>query len=550
MMSLLFYYVTHTFINSIKKLFRTWVAVFILGMIAFGMVFGLIGGAVGSYIGEKTGNESQQEEQEEETEEKETMTPSERAKVMEIVCLVVSGLTMVVILYNIYMADKNGASIFTMPDINFLFPAPKKPQSVLLFKVILQMGLIIVSSIYIVFQLPNLVMNLNLSIPTAISLILIWMLIIVVGKLFSILTYTVTATQIKLRKYIRPFVITVLFIMVCVYGLTIMITGLSLFETAKLLFASKGFGYIPIWGWLTALTGYCLNAQWGPALIFLVLIVLGILLLVYGIWNMKADFYEDALANATIMSERLEAAKSGMVKKKRSKKLKIETNFEEKDIFGSGPQVFFRKTVYNRKRFAKLGLFSATAVTYMLFYLLMGVLDMKLIHSNSLLIAGLIMALIVFFRSYGNPLASECEINFIYLVPESPYKKVLSSIAGCSYESFMDLLPGIVVGTILIKDNPINALMWIIFLVSLDFIAASVSLFVEMFLPVSLNDMIKAMFQLMLKLPALLPCLLGIVIGGMLNNINLGIWIGALGNIVFGIIITLASAGFLHGGKN
>lgn len=548
-MNLLIYYVTHTFINSIKKIFRTWVAVFIIGMIVFGMIMGFIGGAVSNYIGDKTTPDTQQEEQIEEEEHK-VMSPEERAQVMEILSLVVSGITLAIILFNIYTSNQNGASIFTMPDINLLFPAPKKPQSVLLFKVVLQMGLIIVGSVYLLFQLPNLVLNLGLALPTAVSILFIWIIIISVGKLFSILTYTVTATHLKLRKFIRPFVIAVLLVIVCVYGLTFVISGQSLYQTAKMLFASKGFGFVPIWGWITALTGHCLHSRWGLALVFLILNILGILLLVYGIWNMKADFYEDALTNATLMSEKLEAAKAGMTAKKRSKKLKIETNFDGKDIFGSGPNVFFRKTVYNRNRFAKLGLFSSTSITYLLFFGLMGVLDSEVIHSNTLMLTGVLMALFVFFRSYGNPLASECEANFIYLVPESPYQKVLYSIAGGSYECLMDLLPGIIVGTILIKVNPISALMWLVFLVSLDFIAASVSLLVEMLLPVFLNDMIKAMFKLMLKIPALLPSVLGIIMGSIFKQTDLGIWIAAIGNIVLGVIITLASASFLHSGKN
>lgn len=548
-MNLLFYYVIHTFINSIKKLFRTWVVVAVIGIFAFGTIFGLIAVTVSSYVGEKAGIQTEQEDQIEEEEEDNMMTPSERAEVMETICLVASGLTIFMILYNIYMADKGGTSIFTMPDVNLLFPSPKKPQSVLLFKVILQMGLIIVSSIYLVFQLPNLVLNLGLSLPVAISILAIWLLIAAVGKLFSVLTYTLTATYINLRKYIRPFVIVVLLMLMCIYGFTFVTKGLSPLDTAKLLFSSKGFGYIPIWGWITALTGYCLNSQWGLAIVFFILNILGILVLVYGIWNLKADFYEDALTSTTLMSEKLEAAKAGMVAKKRSKKLKIETDFENKDMFGNGPQVFFRKVVYNRARFAKFGFLTSTATTYLLFYILMGVLDIKVLHSNSLLIAGLLMSLFVFFRNYGNPLVHECEVNFIYLVPESPYKKVLYSLAGCSYESFMDLLPGLIVGAILIKENPINMLMWLVFLVSLYFIAASIGLLMEMLIPVSLNEMIKAMFVLMLKLPALLPSILGIVMGALFNQINMGIWIASLGNLMFGVLITVASASFLHEGK-
>ena len=47
-MRILPYYVIHTFINSIKKLFKTWVAIFLAICLGFGIIGGIVGVAIGS----------------------------------------------------------------------------------------------------------------------------------------------------------------------------------------------------------------------------------------------------------------------------------------------------------------------------------------------------------------------------------------------------------------------------------------------------------------------------------------------------------------------
>lgn len=53
-MTAYFYYISHTFINCFKKLFRTWVAAMIGIILLFGIIGGIIGGMVGSYVEEST----------------------------------------------------------------------------------------------------------------------------------------------------------------------------------------------------------------------------------------------------------------------------------------------------------------------------------------------------------------------------------------------------------------------------------------------------------------------------------------------------------------
>ena len=145
-MRLFFYYVSHTFINSMKKLFRTWVAVLIASMVLLGVFIGLGSAGIITFLEKNNVIEDSDEVYEEENEDLEEaeapMDPEVKQMVLQILNLAITGFIFLAIIYHIYTADKGGTNIFSMPDVNLLFPAPKKPQSVLLFKILLQMGLL------------------------------------------------------------------------------------------------------------------------------------------------------------------------------------------------------------------------------------------------------------------------------------------------------------------------------------------------------------------------------------------------------------------------
>ncbi len=167
------YYALHTFKNQIKKLFKSWVLVFILVCFVGG---GVIGGVIGAVTSSFDDGEEYQEELPEidwddgteaaEDEEEAAMPETTRNAVIE---LVAGGLVLMMMVITSIGADKNGSKIFQPADVTLLFPSPLTPRSVLLFRVATQMGASVAASIYMIFQLPNLVLNVGVSLPVALS---------------------------------------------------------------------------------------------------------------------------------------------------------------------------------------------------------------------------------------------------------------------------------------------------------------------------------------------------------------------------------------------
>lgn len=104
-----------------------------------------------------------------------------------------------ILLWGMYSGSKDGTDIFQMADVNLLFTAPMKPQSVLMFRLSFQMVATVFASIYLVFQIPNLVVNMGLGASAVVAIFAGWILLLVFQRLMIVLTYTVCTTHEKIK---------------------------------------------------------------------------------------------------------------------------------------------------------------------------------------------------------------------------------------------------------------------------------------------------------------------------------------------------------------
>ena len=157
-MKLFSYYALHSFWNQLRKLFRTWVIVFILICALVGGLIGF-GAAMLSDAAEK--NAPSEEIEEVFTPEEETERLADRMATAE---LIAGAVILVLLVFSALSADKNGSRIFLPADVNLLFPSPLSPQRVLMFRLGTQIGTSIAASLYLLFQLPSLIHGLGLSV--------------------------------------------------------------------------------------------------------------------------------------------------------------------------------------------------------------------------------------------------------------------------------------------------------------------------------------------------------------------------------------------------
>lgn len=536
-MTMFWYYAFHTIKNQIKKLFKTWMLIFIVACMLFGGIIGA--GAAFLFDDSEVQPEVPAEEivSEEETEQDLMLK-------YNIIELVAGGTALAMFTFFAISSDKNGSAIFQPADVCILFPSPLKPQSVLMFRVISKLGAAVFAGIYMLIQLPNLTMNLGLSIWAALFIILAWSFLLIIGELLNVFLYSVGTTYSRIKPKIRPVTYAVLGIIGASYFAYWKTSGLEPFEAACGFFNSPVTRHIPIWGWIKGICMYPIEDNYLGAAICAALLAVTAAGLVWLIWHIKADFYEDAMAKSEETAELLAAAsQENGVSFRRRKKDRDDKLLRDGMKYGSGANAFFFKSMYNRFRFAHLHIFTKTTELYLVAAVAAALASKYIFEVDGLLITALALAAIAFFRSLGNPFEQDLQCNYFRMVPESTWKKLLFSLLGGSANCLLDLVPGMLVATIIMGASPLSALAWVLFIVSIDFYSTNVGTFISTSVPVSAGKMIKQFVQITFIYFGLLPDI-GIIAVGFSEvvgaiSVSMSIVIASFFNVIIGLLFFL-----------
>ena len=542
-MRLFGYYAWHSIVNQLRKLFKTWVLIFLVICMAVGALIG-----VGAAMLDDASGEDEEIVESEIIEEEPGAMEKLGIEPEEFVELIVGGIILVVFVFQAISADKNGSKIFLPADVNLLFSSPMKPQSVLLFRLMTQLGTSILASVYLLFQLPNLVLNLGLSIWVALAMIATWCLTIVIGKLLQILLYIVCSTNVKLKSHLRNGIYVFLLAIAGAYLLYWKTSGEHYLVAATGFFNSSVSRFVPLWGWLKGFCMFAMEGNIAGLLASFAAIVVGGGLFTYIIWHIKADFYEDAMAKSEETAELLAAAQSqkGGVAIVKRKKDRSDNLRRDGMRHGSGANVFFHKSMYNRFRFAHLGIFTKTSETYLVAAVGAAVLCRFVIQTNGLIPVILTLGVLTFFRAMGNPLEQDTQMDHFLLIPESTWHKLFWSLLGGTANCFLDLLPAVIVSALLLGENVLIALAWLPLIVSVDFFATTVGAFIGFSVPVSAGKMVKQLVQIMFIYFGLLPDVAIMAVGLTFDQPVLAAIGCTVINILLGLVFFFLSPLFLE----
>lgn len=201
------YYALHTFINTIKKIFKSKVVVVILCSMLIG---GVIGGSVG-FIGSLIEDQAQTEiatddhgdAEADSVDLEDGFMEKYAAEIKESIPAATMILLLVVVLFGIYGGSKKGSDIFLMADANLLFAAPIKAQTVLMFRLSFQMLALLFVTFYMVFQVPSLKLLLGIDNFAIFAIFLAWGMLLFMSRMMSVFTYTLTSTHERLKQYVE-----------------------------------------------------------------------------------------------------------------------------------------------------------------------------------------------------------------------------------------------------------------------------------------------------------------------------------------------------------
>ena len=563
-MRLFAYYITHTFINTIKKLFKTWIAIVLIMTVSAGIVGAIIGRLVpviihsvkGEEITSEITSEVTQEDGEDEVKEVliEAKIPSFLAErnltKLDMLDLLVTVFFLFMVTACLASVNKGG-QIFKPADVPILFSSPMKPQSVMLFRVVNSLIGTIFISFYMLFQVPNLMNSFKISVWAAFVIILAYMLSLMFATLVQVGVYTIGCSTKKGRVNIGAILLTFYGVLIGAYILFTSVTHADFITGVFRFLGSKKTFWIPFLGWIRGMIYYAIDGNIAWSALYLGLFIAGIVACVILIWNLRVDFYENAMMETEKVAAQMEKAvttsKGGVAKREKNRSDKIERDGFR---FGSGASVFFYKAVYNRLRFAKLKLFTVTFVIYLLTAIGAGYLATQLPESkipiDLLFIPATLMAGIAFYRSLGNPLEEDTLKEFFVLIPEPPVKKIWASLLGAVAVCAIDVTIPLIVAAVIVKSNPLGVIAWLVFILAVYLFATSVGAFVSLSVPGETAQTIKAMVQMMFVFFGIIPVITIAAVGIIFGHVEIVLFIGSAFLVGIGAVFAFFAPKFLE----
>lgn len=568
-MRLFFYYAIHSFLNTIKKLLKTWVAIFLILMIGGGLVGGIMGtifaktakengapSSVTQVVDDQNGDADADVDADAGNEDEIEINFSLNDRINEVmkknnltnanvVDILISALFLIILATNV-ANSKNSGKIFQPADVTMMFSAPIKPQSVLMFRLICTLGISLFFSLFMLYQIPNLMNSFGFSLWGAFSCIVVYMLILMISTLIQVAFYTITSKLKNGTENINKFLIGFYGLIGLGFIAYITITKQELVPALFNFFASPSTHWIPIWGWLRGISYYAITGETILSIMYLGLFVAACALIIFFIWKMKADFYEDAMFAAERKAEALENAKrasnGATVIREKERKASID---REGFHYGSGANVFFYKAVFNRFRFAKLKIFSTIMIVYMLVACFLCFLVKKFGSGDMFFIPASALGIIAFYRTLGDPIREDTSREFFLLIPEKGYSKIFYSLLGCLAVAAIDLAVPMVLITVMLEANPLTALVFYFFILSVSFFATNVGTFIALSIPGESAKTIKTIVQLMFLYFGLVPSEIAVIVGIKFNQLTIALAVGLVINFIIGFLVSLLLPKFL-----
>jgi hypothetical protein len=462
-----------------------------------------------------------------------------RAGGLNILYLIFFGLSLFFVGASLIAGLSTGTSFFTMSDVNLMFTSPISSNKILLYGIIKQMGRSIVVSVFMLFQIANLRANFTLSIFKSVYVIIIYMMLVFISQMVSLVIYSFTNGN-QRRKSAVKYTAMILLLIVIAYIVYGMINRGTEVIQEFFIFA------VPVSGWLLGMlvgvlsSNFVLLAISTGVIITFVLAVIGVMI------KYKPDYYEDCLIN----SENAYHARQVM-KGERSAQANIKKKIRYKNVktikFGGGwgASSFFYRHMVEIKRAERSVLFGTSSVLFLALGVGIGLVAKS---DYDFVYAGFgIMCYVGLFLVGVTKLTQELSRHFIYLVPDSPFKKLLyaslSSIVRPFISGILLFLP-----PVFISGFPIvRSIVLILCFASVNCIYISANIVMHNIFgkhsSMSIIMFIYFLFAVLFLSPA---AGFGVLFGILFSSVSIGFLIASLVNFGTTMIVLFICRNLVH----
>lgn len=437
-----------------------------------------------------------------------------------------SGLFLLVFLLGLWNGFSKGGALFSMADVNLIFPAPIRRTRALFYALLRQMSTTLLAGVILLYQYGWLHSAYAISGLGMAAVCLGYVLALFLGQVTAMTIYTYTSSRPGARTVLQGV------LLLCLAALAVW-ACLGMWQSpqdrlAGLVNAANGWPVklFPVGGWLGwSFAGVLGLNCWWPGL---VLCAGWLLVLVWLLVRFPGDWYEDVLKTAELAQSAIAARKEGTGEAAPSKIRLGKTGLGK----GWGASAFY----YKQKREDRRGgwlLLSPTSLTFAGIVIVLAVFW----KSAGLLTLFVLSVYLQIFSTGQNRLSRELGKPFLYLVPEPAFAKLLQCLRALLPSAVMEAVVTFVPVCLLRGLGPGAMLACVFSRLTYALLFQSGDLLIERFWSGANKTLLMALYLIVLLLLTLPGLLVGALLFGYFHLPG-----GAVGGLIAAGVVNLPVA--------
>ncbi len=404
--------------------------------------------------------------------------------------------------------------MFTLSDVTLLFPAPLRPNRVLAYGLMRQLGLSLVMALVLVFQYGWLKVLFDITWVHMALIIAGFALCIFLAAFCSMAVYVYTSGKENAGTVLRSCVIglTVLYLLwmawSCRDALLPLLSG-SKDYTAALEscagFLSRFPGLLfPAAGWAAGIVGGILTGDTAMVLISAALCVALVVVLLVLVITCKNNYYEDVLETAELAQSNVTAQKEGKVNEVVPKNVKVGKTGLHKGWGASA--LYYKHRIENRRS----GVFflSNMSLIFVAIVLLMSFFMRAAMEGDATAALIACFAMGTYMQIFSEALGRfnrELIKPYIYLMPEPPLKKLLYAVKETLISDVFEAIVLFVPVGLIVGAGPLDIVFCVIARVSFALLFTAGNILVERVFGTVSSKTLVMFFYIVVLLLMVLP---------------------------------------------
>lgn len=357
-------------------------------------------------------------------------------------------LIFIFILIGIQKSLSSGDVIFDMSDVNLLFVSPVNSRLILMYGIVRMAKMSFLAGFFILFQSNSLGTHFGVGFGGILLVFLGFILAVSLMQIVSLLIYSLTNGKPRRKTAVRVITAAVFLPLAANLGMQLITTG-DLIPALENTLRSALFPWTPVAGWASEGVISLISGDIGGGFLFFGLMMLvGALLILY-IALSNPDYYEDVLVATETIFEKRRSVAEGQINTEAISARKVRV--VKTGVGGIGANAIFYKHLRESFRANRFGLWGLFSVFTVLGAVLFSVF-LRNAEGGIIILLQIMMWLQIFLIGTGRGL-KELYSHYIYLIPESSFRKIVWSNLEIMFKVIVETLIVFGIAGIIMREH-------------------------------------------------------------------------------------------------